>query len=78
VLILRLPRHQWSLPLVGEKTTGAVEELSCPSLSCSALGVEHERIDEEWNDLSRFVLPSRIPPYPLYIKIGRVHGGLGG
>jgi hypothetical protein len=31
----------------------------CPSLSCSALGAEQERIGEEWNDLSQIPL---LPP----------------
>jgi hypothetical protein len=40
---------------------GTLEELSVPIPSgCSALGAEHEQIDEEWNDLSGIVLPSRI------------------
>ena len=38
----------------------------CPSLGCSALGAEQERMDEEWNDLSQIVLPplgSDLTPY---------------
>jgi hypothetical protein len=51
-------------------TTGAVEELWCPSLGCSALGAEQEWIGEEWNDLFQIVLPLEDPTYPLYTKIG--------
>jgi hypothetical protein len=40
------------------KTMGAVEELSVPSLGCSALDAKLERIDQEWNDLSRINLPA--------------------
>jgi hypothetical protein len=58
VLILRLSRRRWSLPLVEEEEDdGAVEELSV-----------QERIDEEWNDLFGIVLPpigSNLTPYTL-------------
>jgi len=67
VLILRLPRRRWSLPLVEEEKedkygSGA---LGAP-LGCSALGAEQERINEQWNDLSRInLLPlgSDLIPY---------------
>jgi hypothetical protein len=40
---------------------GTLEELSMPiPPGCSTLGAKHKQIDEEWNDLSRIVLPSRI------------------
>ena len=38
----------------------------CPSLGCSALDAEQERMDEEWNDLSGIILPplgSDLTPY---------------
>jgi hypothetical protein len=38
--------------------TGAAEEVSVPSLGCSTLGAEQERISEEWNDLSWIILRS--------------------
>ena len=55
--------------------TGVVEELSEP-LSCSTLSVEPKLNGEDSNDLSRIVqlLGSNLP---LYIKVGRVYGGLG-
>jgi hypothetical protein len=36
----------------------AVEDLLVPSLDCSALSAEQERMDgQEWNVLSRIILP---------------------
>ena len=63
MLILRLPRRRWSLPFVGEE-----EDDGCGggAHGCPALGVEEERIDLGWNDLSRIVLPhlgSNLTPY---------------
>ena len=53
-------------------------DLGAPPLGCSALGAEQEQI--EWNGMSsddRSSSSSYVRPYPLYNKIGRVHGGLG-
>jgi hypothetical protein len=60
VLILMLPRHRWSLPLIGEKEYDGCGggALGAPlSLGCCALDVEQEWISEEWNDLFWIVLP---------------------
>jgi hypothetical protein len=50
----------------------------CSSLGYSALGAELEWNGEYSNDLCGIVFPPlRIQPPPLYIEVGRVHGGLG-
>jgi hypothetical protein len=55
VLILRLPRHRWSLSLVEEEEDDEIRWRSsqCPSLGCLALDAERRPKDGmEWNDLS--------------------------
>jgi hypothetical protein len=55
VLILRLPRRWWSLPLVGEEEDDRIwwRSSRCPSMGCLALGAEQRPRDGvEWNDLS--------------------------
>jgi hypothetical protein len=53
VLILRLPRCRWSLPLVGEEADGGMwwrRGSRCPCLGYLALGAEQRRM--EWNGVS--------------------------
>ena len=53
VLILRLPRHWWSLPLIGEEGDSGMRwrrGSRCPSLGCLALGAERRQM--EWNGVS--------------------------
>ena len=48
VLILRLPRHQWSLPLVGEEGDSGMQWRRgswCPSLGCLAFGAERGQME---------------------------------
>ena len=78
ILILRLPRHRWSLPLIREEEDDGVRWRSsqCPSLGCLALDAEQSPKDGmEWNDLSSdpllFPLRSDLIPY-----ITRTSGGL--
>ena len=55
MLILRLPRHRRSFPLVGEEEDDEMQCRSsqCPSLGCLALGaVQTPKNGMEWNDLS--------------------------
>ena len=55
MLILRLPRRRWSLPLVGEEEDDGMRWRSsqCPSLGCLALDAEQRpKNGMEWNDLS--------------------------
>ena len=55
MLILRLPRRRWSLPLIGEEEDDGMRWRSsrCPSLGSLALGAERRSKDGvEWNDLS--------------------------
>ena len=65
MLILKLPRRQWSLPLVGEEKDDGMRWRSsqCPSLGCLDLGVERRpRNGMEWND--HLPLPrSNLIPY---------------
>ena len=60
MLILRLPRHRWSLSLVGEEEDYGIwwRSTRCPSLGCLALDAEQRPKDGvEWNDLSWIIPP---------------------
>ena len=55
MLVLRLPHHQWCLPLIGEEEDDRMRWRSsqCPSWVCLALSAEQKPKDGmEWNDLS--------------------------
>jgi hypothetical protein len=55
MLILRLPRHRWSLPLIEELEDNGMQWRSsrCLSLGCLALSAERRPKDGvEWHDLS--------------------------
>ena len=51
MLILRLPRHWWSLPLVREKEDGGIRWRGsrCPSMGSPALSARQEQM--EWNGM---------------------------
>jgi hypothetical protein len=80
MLIVRLPRRRWSLPLVEEEEDDRMRWRSsqCPSLGCLALGAKQRpKGGMEWNALSFPPRSPKVRPYPLYKEIGQVHGGLG-
>ena len=54
MIILRLPRYRWSLPLIGEEEDDGMlwRSSQCPSLGCLALDAEQRPKDGvEWHDL---------------------------
>ena len=62
VLIQRLPRRRWSLPLVGEEGDDGMRWRGsrCPSLGCLALGAERRQV--EWNGMECMVIESESFP----------------
>jgi hypothetical protein len=80
VLILKVVVAEVS-SLVRGKTMEVGRSSRYSSLGGSALSVELELFGENKNDLFGIILDSSSPSLgsdlPLYIKVGRVHGGLG-
>jgi hypothetical protein len=82
MLILKLPHRRWSLPLVeeeeddemGEGALGASLWVALLSMLSGSRSVRSGMIC--LGSFSYRPPPSRIRPYPLYTKIGWVHGGL--
>jgi hypothetical protein len=75
VLILKLPRHWWSLPLIGEEEDDGMwwRSSRCPSLGCLAHVAEWRPKDGvEWNDLSS----SNRPLGPTLSLISRDRSGI--
>ena len=71
MLILRLPHHRWSLPLVREKEGDGMlwRSSRCPSMGCLALDAERRPKDGlKWNDLSSDDSPPRSDLVPYIMR----------